>query len=72
GAIVTSEEANIINGLGSAVAEVVAENCPVPVVRHGVNDEFGRSGKANLVLKAFGLTAEVIAEKAKLAISNKK
>ena len=72
GAIVTSEEANIINGLGSAVAEVVAENCPVPVVRHGVNDEFGRSGKANLVLKAFGLTADVIAEKAKLAISKKK
>ena len=72
GAIVTSEEANIINGLGSAVAEVVAENCPVPVVRHGVNDEFGRSGKANLVLKAFGLTAEVITEKAKLAISKKK
>ena len=72
GAIVTSEEANIMGGLGSAVCELVAENCPVPVVRHGVNDEFGRSGKAPLVLKAFGLTAEVIAEKAKLAISKKK
>ena len=72
GAIVTSEEANIIGGLGSAVSEVVAENCPVPVVRHGINDEFGRSGAAKAVLKFYKLTAEEIAAKAKLAISKKK
>ena len=72
GAIVVTEEHNIIGGLGAAVAEYCSENCPVPVVRHGVNDEFGRSGKAPLALKAFGLTPEVIAEKAKKAISLKK
>lgn len=72
GAIVTSEEHNIIGGLGEAVAACVAENCPVPVLRHGVKDEFGRSGKAQDVLKAYGLTAEVIAETAKKAVSLKK
>jgi len=72
GAIVTSEEANILGGLGGAVAEFVAENCPVPVVRHGVNDEFGRSGKAPLVLEAFGITPAGIAEKAKKAVAMKK
>lgn len=72
GAIVTSEEANILGGLGSAVCELLAENMPVPVVRHGVNDEFGRSGKAPLVLDAYGLNAEGIAAKARLAVSKKK
>lgn len=72
GAIVVSEEHNVIGGLGAAVAEFCSENCPVPVVKHGVNDEFGRSGKAPAVLEAYGLTAEVLAEKAKKAISMKK
>ena len=72
GAIVVSEEHNVIGGLGAAVAEFCAENCPVPVVKHGVNDEFGRSGVAPAVLQAYGLTAEVIAEKAKKAIAMKK
>ena len=72
GAIVVTEEHNIIGGLGAAVAEYCSENCFVPVVRHGVEDVFGRSGKAPLALKAFGLTSEVIAEKAKKAISLKK
>ena len=71
GCIVTSEEHSVIGGLGSAVASVCAENCPVPVLRHGVNDEFGRSGKAELVLRAYGLTAEVIAEKAMKAVALK-
>jgi len=71
GAIVVSEEHNVIGGLGEAVAAYCAENCPVPVVRHGVNDEFGRSGKAPQVLEAYGLTAEVIAAKAKFAIAKK-
>lgn len=68
GCIVTSEEHSIIGGLGSAVCEVVSGKCPVPVVRHGVNDEFGRSGTVNDVLSHFGITPEVIAEKAKEAI----
>ena len=72
GCIVTSEEHSIIGGLGSAVAAVCAENCPVPVVRHGVMDEFGRSGKALEVLEHYGLTAEVMAEKAESAIALKK
>ena len=72
GCIVTSEEANVLGGLGAAVAEYLSENDPVPVVRHGVNDEFGRSGKAPLVLEAYGITPEGIAEKAKKAIALKK
>ena len=72
GRIVTVEDHNIINGLGSAVAAVCAENCPVPVVRHGVMDEFGRSGKALEVREHYGLTAGVMAEKAGRAIGLKK
>ena len=72
GCIVTSEEANIIGGLGSAVAEVVSEGCPVPVVRHGVEDEFGRSGKAQAVLDAYKLNASGIAEKVRYALTLKK
>jgi transketolase len=52
GAIVTAEEANIVGGLGSAVAEYVSEDCPVPLVRKGVKAEFGRSGAAQDVLEA--------------------
>ena len=72
GCIVTTEEANVMGGLGAAVCEYLAEACPVPVVRHGVKDEFGRSGKAPLVLEAYGITAEEIAACAKKAISLKK
>jgi transketolase len=71
GAIVTAEEHNIIGGLGSAVAEVVCETLPVPVVRVGVNDVFGKSGPAPAVLKAFGLSAENIVARAKDAIALK-
>ncbi len=72
GAIVTAEEHNIIGGLGSAVAEAVCEGNPVPVVRVGVNDSFGHSGKVPPLLQMYGLTAENIVEKAELAISMKK
>jgi len=71
GCIVTSEEANVMGGLGAAVSEFLAEEYPVPVVRHGVNDEFGRSGKAPAVLEAYGITAEGIAAKAKEAVAKK-
>lgn len=72
GCIVTSEEHNILGGLGGAVTEFLSGACPVPVVRHGVEDQFGRSGKAPLVMKAYGLTPEGIMEKAKKAIAMKK
>lgn len=71
GAIVTAEEHNIIGGLGSAVCEAVSELCPVPVLRVGVEDKFGKSGKARDVLKAFGLSAENIAAKAREVIKLK-
>lgn len=72
GAIVTSEEASVLGGLGGAVAELLAENCPVPVVRHGVNDSFGRSGTASAVLEHYGLTPEVLAQKCRKAVAMKK
>ncbi len=68
GAIVTAEEHSIIGGLGSAVAECVAETCPVPVLRVGVRDEFGRSGKVPPLLKLYGLDAETIVAKVEEAI----
>ena len=72
GCILTTEEHSVIGGLGSAVCELLGEKCPVPVVRHGVNDEFGRSGSAADVLEYFGLTPQGVAEKAKFALSLKK
>ena len=71
GAIVTSEEASTLGGLGGAVAELVSENCPVPVLRHGVNDSFGRSGTAAAVLERYGLTPEVLADKCRKAVALK-
>lgn len=72
GCIVTTEEHNIVGGLGSAVAEYLSGICPVPVVRHGVEDVFGRSGKASEVLAAYGLTADGIVAKVKAALALKK
>ena len=71
GAVVTTEEHNVIGGLGAAVAEYLSEHCPVPVIRHGVEDVFGRSGKAQQVLEYFGLTPEGIAAKAREALKRK-
>ena len=72
GAIVTAEEHSVIGGLGSAVAEAVAESCPVPVIRVGVEDTYGRSGQVPELLEIYGLTAKNIADKAKSAIALKK
>ena len=60
-----------MGGLGSAVSEYLSSVCPVPVIRHGVEDEFGRSGAAQKVLEAYHLTAEGIAEKVRQAIAIK-
>lgn len=57
GAVVTAEEHTIIGGLGSAVAEVLAENVPTPMVRVGLKDSFGQSGRPNELLEKYGLTA---------------
>lgn len=71
GCIVTAEEHSIIGGLGSAVAEVLSEECPTPMVRVGVNDTFGESGPAWELLKKYGLSAENIAKAAASAIAKK-
>ena len=71
GVIVTSEEANFVGGLGGSVSEYLSAHCPVPVIRHGVEDEFGRSGAAQKVLDAYGLNAEGIAAKVREAMDIK-
>ncbi len=71
GAIVTAEEHNVIGGLGSAVAEVLVEECPVPMLRVGTQDVFGRSGKPYELLELYGLDTKTIVEKAKAVISKK-
>ena len=72
GAVVTCEEHSVIGGLGGAVTECLAEACPVPVLRVGINDEFGRSGPAKELVSYYHLDAASIAEKAKAAIALKK
>ena len=65
GKIVTVEEHSVIGGLGDAVCGLLSETNPVPVKKIGVNDEFGHSGPAAALLKAFGLCAENIEAKTK-------
>ena len=72
GAVVTAEEHNIIGGLGSAVCEALSETRPTPVLRVGVKDSFGRSGKVPPLLEMYGLTAADIVAKAKAANAMKK
>ncbi len=71
GCIVTAEEHNVIGGLGDAVCDAVCGEYPVPVVKVGVEDTFGKSGPAVDLLHCFGLDAKNIVEKAKIAISKK-
>jgi len=71
GVIITAEEHSIIGGLGSAVCEVTSEKHPVPVVRVGINDTFGESGKPEELLKAYGLTAENIVKAVKKGLDLK-
>lgn len=72
GAVVTAEEHSVIGGLGGAVCETLAASCPVPVLRVGVQDMFGRSGKVPELLEIYGITSEGIADKARAAIRLKK
>ena len=71
GAIVTAENHSIINALGSAVAEVLGENKPVPLERVGVKDLFGEVGPVTYLRERFELTSEEIVIKAKKAIERK-
>lgn len=73
GAIVTSEEHNILAGLGGAVCEVISSSYPVPVIRHGIENKFGKSGDHDALMEKYGLTPEVLANKAKesIALKNK-
>ncbi len=68
GKIVTVEEHSVIGGLGSAVGDVVLEECPVPVIKIGMNDKFGESGAAKELLKKYGLCAENIVAMTKAAL----
>lgn len=71
GAIVTAENHNIINGLGSAVAEVIAENVYCPLERVGAKDRFGEVGDMDYLKKALEMTAEDIVKAVKKAIGRK-
>ncbi len=62
GAIMTVEDHNIYNGLGSRVAEVLVENYPVPMKRHGMKDIFGRSGRWDILLEYYGMDDKGIAK----------
>ena len=72
GAIVTAEEHSIIGGLGSAVAEVLAEEQPAILKRVGINDRFGTSGKADDLIKFFGLTPADLVTAARETLARKK
>lgn len=72
GAVVTCENHNVINGLGSAVAEVLCGNMPVPLERVGVYESFGEVGTQDYLMKKFGLTAYDICTKAKKAMARRK
>lgn len=72
GAIVTVENHNIHNGLGSAVAEVLAETVPVPMERIGIRDEFGEVGSVDYLKKRFGLTPENIVKQTVNVIGRKR
>jgi len=71
GLILTVEEHSVIGGLGSAVADVLAQNHPAKLIKIGVNDEFGHSGPAVDLLKEFGLCAENIVSAASKAVRSK-
>jgi len=71
GAIVTCENHNVINGLGSAVAEVVCQECPVPMQMVGIKDEFGQVGKNAYLSEVYHITANDIVEAVEKVIKKK-
>lgn len=71
GAILTVEEHTVYGGMGSAVAEVVVEECPVPMKMIGLRDEFGASGDPDILFRHFGLTVENFMKEAELLLKRK-
>ena len=71
GAIVTAEEHQVAGGLGSAVAEVIVENCPVPIEMVGTRDTFGESGKPDQLMQVYGLKDVDIIRAAKNVVKKK-
>lgn len=72
GAILTSEDHNVLGGLGVQVAKVLAENMPVPMTCHGIQDTFGESGEAPVLSEKYGLTAPHIARQALELLTRKR
>ncbi|GAG91392.1 unnamed protein product [marine sediment metagenome] len=72
GAIVTAEEHSVIGGLAGAVAEVIAENKPIPMERIGIKDTFTESGQYNDLLEKYGMGIKHIIDAAKKVIKRKK
>lgn len=70
-AVVTAEEHNIIGGLGSAIAEVLGEKLPTPMVRIGLNDTFGESGRPQELLEKYGLTKLALVKAVREALAKK-
>lgn len=71
GAVVTVEEHSVVGGLGGAVAEVLVENAPVPMIRVGLKDMFGESGKPEELIVKYGLTAEEVANSVRAVLRRK-
>jgi len=72
GVVVTAEEHQIVNGLGSAVCELLSEELPTPVVRVGVDDRFGQSGDADALLAHYGLDVDGLVAATKQVLSKAK
>ena len=71
GGIVTAEEHQLAGGMGSAVAEYLVRNCPVPMEMVGIQDSFGESGQPAELMKKYGLNADSIAEKIRRVLARK-
>ena len=71
GAIMTIEDHTIFGGLGSAVSEVVVQNCPVPMELVGIQDRFGESGDPELIYRDHGMDVDSIVAKAKALVARK-
>lgn len=72
GAVVTAENHNVVGGLGGAVAELLCENCPVPMKRVGVHDQFGQVGSEAYLRETYGLTARDIVEATQAVMARKR
>ena len=70
GAVITAEEAQVNGGLGGAIAELLSEELPTPLIRIGMRDRFGESGPGEEVLNYFGFTVDQVYNRAKALVKN--